>query len=300
MQYDAGLVQTAQSPILPPMKPNVLLQYILPHRFLSRIVYHATRWEWAPWKNFLIGQIVRRYDVDMSQAAQPDPLAYQHFNAFFTRKLKPDARRADPDPQAILCPADGRISQSGRIRDGRIFQAKGQEYTAAELLGDEASAEAFRNGSFVTIYLSPRDYHRVHMPLDGRLQGTTHVPGRIFSVAPFAVEAIPRLFARNERLVCRFDGEHGPFVSVMVGAILVSSVATVWDGLTIPPYAADIRRVDCSGRGVTLERFAEMARFNMGSTVILLLPEGYEIDALEPQQVVQMGQRLGHWVGVKT
>ncbi|SEM17936.1 phosphatidylserine decarboxylase [Luteibacter sp. UNCMF331Sha3.1] len=279
------------------MKPNVLLQYILPHRFLSRIVYQATRWPWTPWKNFLIGEIVKRYDVDMSQAAQPDPFAYPHFNAFFTRKLKPDARHADPDPQAVVSPADGRISQSGRIRDGRIFQAKGQEYTAAELLGDEAAAAPFRNGSFVTIYLSPRDYHRVHMPLEGDLTGTTHVPGRIFSVAPFAVEAIPRLFARNERLVCHFDGAHGPFVSVMVGAILVSSVATVWDGLTIPPYAHAIRRSDCRERKVHLDRFAEMARFNMGSTVILLLPEGYALDELQPQQQVVVGQRLGRWSG---
>lgn len=279
------------------MKPNVLLQYILPHRFLSRIVYQATRWEWAPWKNFLIREIVQRYAVDMSQAAQPDPFAYQHFNAFFTRKLKAGARAADPDPQAILSPADGRISQSGPIRDGRIFQAKGQEYSAAELLGDEAAAAPFRNGSFVTIYLSPRDYHRVHMPLAGKLTGTTHVPGRIFSVAPFAVEAIPRLFARNERLVCHFQGEHGPFVSVMVGAILVSSVATVWDGMAIPPYASDIIRNDCRGRDVTLERFGEMARFNMGSTVILLLPEGYTLDELKPQQQVIVGQRIGAWTG---
>lgn len=282
------------------MKPNVLLQYILPHRLLSRIVYWATRWEWTPWKNFLIREIVKRYDVDMSQAAQPDPFAYQHFNAFFTRKLKADARRADPDPGTIVSPADGRISQSGRIRDGRIFQAKGQEYTAAELLGDEAAAAPFRNGSFVTIYLSPRDYHRVHMPLEGELTGTTHVPGRIFSVAPFAVEAIPRVFARNERLVCHFQGAHGPFVSVMVGAILVSSVATVWDGLAIPPYASDIRRHDCRDRHVKLERFAEMARFNMGSTVILLLPEGYVLDDLQPQQQVIVGQRLGHWAGSAT
>ncbi|MGN6091605.1 MAG: archaetidylserine decarboxylase [Luteibacter jiangsuensis] len=282
------------------MKPNVLLQYILPHRFLSRIVYWATRWEWTPWKNFLIREIVKRYDVDMSQAAQPDPFAYQHFNAFFTRKLKADARRADPDPDAIVSPADGRISQSGRIRDGRIFQAKGQEYTAAELLGDDAAAAPFRNGSFVTIYLSPRDYHRVHMPLEGELTGTTHVPGRIFSVAPFAVEAIPRVFARNERLVCHFQGAHGPFVSVMVGAILVSSVATVWDGLAIPPYASDIRRHDCRDRHVKLERFAEMARFNMGSTVILLLPEGYVLDDLQPQQQVIVGQRLGRWAGSAT
>ncbi|PWK85248.1 archaetidylserine decarboxylase [Fulvimonas soli] len=273
---------------------KAFLQYILPHRFLSRLVYWATRWTFAPWKNWLIGTIVRNYQVDMGEAAQPDPLAYQHFNAFFTRKLRPGARQADPDPAALLCPADGRVSQAGKIVDGRIFQAKGQEYTAAELLADEAAAAPFRDGRFVTVYLSPRDYHRVHMPLAGTLRETVHVPGRIFSVAPFAVEAIPRLFARNERLVCHFDGPRGPFAVVMVGAILVSSVATVWDGLVIPPYASSVRRKSFAGQGVTLERFAEMARFNMGSTVILLLPAGMaELDRLEPQQPVRVGQRLG-------
>lgn len=273
---------------------KILLQYILPHRFLSRLVYWGTRWTFAPWKNWLIGTIVRNYGVNMAEAAQPDPFAYQHFNAFFTRKLKPGARQADADPTALLSPADGRISQAGRIVDGRIFQAKGQDYSAAELLGDEAAAAPYRNGRFVTVYLSPRDYHRVHMPLAGTLKETVHVPGRIFSVAPFAVAAIPRLFARNERLVCHFEGEHGPFVVVMVGAILVSSVATVWDGLVIPPYASSVRRKSFAGQNVTLARFAEMARFNMGSTVIVLLPEGTaELDALQSQQAVQVGQRLG-------
>jgi phosphatidylserine decarboxylase len=276
------------------MKPKVILQYLLPHRALSRVVYWATRWTFAPWKNWLIGTIVRRYQVNMAEAAQPDPLAYQHFNAFFTRKLRADARRADNDPAALLSPADGKISQAGAIVDGRIFQAKGQGYSAAELLGDEAAAAPYRNGRFVTVYLSPRDYHRVHMPLRGTLKETVHVPGRIFSVAPFAVEAIPRLFARNERLVCHFEGEHGPFAVVMVGAVLVSSVATVWDGLVIPPYAPAIRRKSFAGQDITLERFTEMARFNMGSTVILLLPEGMaELDALQPQQAVLVGQRLG-------
>jgi phosphatidylserine decarboxylase len=274
---------------------KVFLQYALPHRFLSRLVYWATRWTFAPWKNWLIATIVRNYDVAMAEAAQPDPLAYQHFNAFFTRKLKPGARQADTDPAALLSPADGRVSQAGAIVDGRIFQAKGQDYTAAELLGgDEAAAAPYRHGSFVTVYLSPRDYHRVHMPLKGTLRETVHVPGRIFSVAPFAVEAIPRLFARNERLVCHFDGDHGPFVVVMVGAILVSSVATVWDGLVIPPYAASIRRKSFAGQDITLERFAEMARFNMGSTVIVLLPPGSAtVDPLLPQQHLRVGQRIG-------
>jgi phosphatidylserine decarboxylase len=230
----------------------------------------------------------------MAEAAEPDPLAYQHFNAFFTRKLRADARRSDPDPRTLLSPADGRISQAGAIVDGRIFQAKGQDYTVAELLGNAEDAKPYRDGSFATVYLSPRDYHRVHMPLKGTLRETVHVPGRIFSVAPFAVEAIPRVFARNERLVCHFDGEHGPFVVVMGGAILVSSVATVWDGLVIPPYASAIGRKSFTGQNITLERFAEMARFNMGSTVIVLLPKGPTLDALQPQQAVMVGQRLGH------
>lgn len=273
---------------------KVFLQYILPHRALSRVVYWATRWTFAPWKNFLIGKIVRSYQVDMTEAAQPDPFAYPHFNAFFTRKLRPDARRADAAPGALVAPADGRISQAGPIVDGHIFQAKGQDYTAAELLGDETAAAPYRNGRFITIYLSPRDYHRVHMPLRGVLRETVHIPGRIFSVAPFAVNAIPRLFARNERLVCHFDGAHGPFTVVMVGAILVSSVATVWDGLVIPPYAPSIRRKSFAGQNITLERFAEMARFNMGSTVIVLLPQGAaELDTLSSQQAIKVGQRLG-------
>ena len=274
---------------------KVFLQYAVPHRFLSRLIYWATRWTFAPWKNWLIATIVRNYDVDMAEAVQPDPLAYQHFNAFFTRKLKPGARQADADPAALLSPADGRVSQAGAVVEGRIFQAKGQDYTTAELLGgDEAVAAPYRNGSFVTVYLSPRDYHRVHMPLKGTLRETVHVPGRIFSVAPFAVEAIPRLFARNERLVCHFDGDHGPFVVVMVGAILVSSVATVWDGLVIPPYVSSIRRKSFIGQNITLERFAEMARFNMGSTVIVLLPEGSaRLDALAPQEHLRVGQRIG-------
>ena len=276
------------------MSLKLIMQYILPHQVLSRVVYWATRWTFAPWKNWLIRSIVRNYQVNMTEAAEPDELAYQHFNAFFTRKLRADARRADDDPAAVLSPADGRISQAGRIVEGRIFQAKGRDYTAVELLGgDQAHAAPYRNGSFLTVYLSPRDYHRVHMPLTGNLRETVHVPGRIFSVAPFAVEVIPRIFARNERLVCHFDGEHGPFVVVMVGAILVSSVATVWDGLVIPPYAKSVQRKSFAGQHITLERFAEMARFNMGSTVIVLLPANVTLDALAPQQAVQVGQRVG-------
>jgi phosphatidylserine decarboxylase len=276
------------------MRLDLLLQYLLPHRALSRLVYWATRWTWRPWKDALIALVIRRYRIDMRQAVQPDPRAYPHFNAFFTRALRADARRPDPDPLALLSPADGRISQAGRVEAGRILQAKGQTYTAAELLADEAAAAPYRDGHFVTVYLSPRDYHRVHMPLTGILRETVHVPGRLFSVAPFAVEGIPRLFARNERLVCHFEGEYGPFAVVLVGALLVSSVSTVWDGQVIPPYASRILRRGFRDREIRLERFAELGRFNMGSTVIVLLPEGrVALDALSPEQEILVGNRLG-------
>lgn len=277
------------------MKPSILLQYALPHRFLSRLVHWATRWTWQPWKTFLIGQIVRRYQVDLTEAETPDTAAFAHFNAFFTRALKPGARTADPAADAVLCPADGKISQAGPIRAGRIVQAKGQDYTVAELLASDDDAAAYADGSFVTVYLSPRDYHRAHMPLAGVLQHTVHVPGRLFSVAPAPVAAIPRLFARNERLVCHFQGEGGPFVVVMVGAMLVSSVSTVWSGLEIPPYASRVTRRDWRDRSLRLERFAEMARFNMGSTVIVLLPSSVgQIAPLDPEQPVKVGQRIGN------
>lgn len=279
------------------MKPSILLQYLLPHRLMSRVVYWATRWSWRPWKNLLIGQIATRYKVDLQEAANPDIESYVHFNAFFTRRLKAGARPLDPDPSAILCPADGRISQAGAIESGRIFQAKGQDFSAAELLGNDLEATRYADGSFATVYLSPRDYHRVHMPLAGELISTLHVPGRLFSVAPAPVESIPRLFARNERLVCHFQGEHGPFVVVMVGALLVSSVSTVWGDLEIPPYASRAMPRDYRGKGIRLDRGAEMGRFNMGSTVIVLLPrDGARFDAgLASEQVVRMGQRIGAW-----
>jgi len=277
------------------MPLSVLLQYALPHRFLSRIVYWATRWTWAPWKNFLIGRVVASYNVDMTQAAQADPFAYPSFNAFFTRALKPGARSAPADRQAIACPADGRISQLGPIRDGRIFQAKDQDFSVAELLGDGTEAQRYANGQFITIYLSPRDYHRVHAPLAGTLRETLHIPGRLFSVAPVPVQHVPRLFARNERLVCHFDGEQGPFCVVMVGALLVSGVETVWGGVEIPPHASALSRKDWRGKSIHLARLDELGRFNMGSTVIVLLPQGAAALAsnLGAEDFVRVGQEIG-------
>ena len=277
------------------MRASLALQHLVPQKFLTRLVRWGTRWTFGPWKNFLIRTIVKQYDVDLSEAATADFSAYESFNAFFTRALKDGARPLDPEPEAILCPADGRVSQAGAIEHGRIFQAKGFDFGTGELLGDDARAAPFHDGSFVTVYLSPRDYHRVHMPLAGELVETVHIPGRLFSVAPAPVEGIPRLFARNERLVCHFESALGPFAVVMVGAMLVSGVATVWNGIEIPPYATEILRRDWRGRGIWLKRGAEMARFEMGSTVIVLLPArlGRFAAALSPEQAVKMGQKIG-------
>jgi phosphatidylserine decarboxylase len=276
------------------MSPLTALTYVLPHRALSSLA-RALAYSTNPsLKQWLIDTVTRKFGVDLSEAAEPDANAYPTFNAFFTRALKPGARVADPAPDALLMPADGHISQCGEIVDGRIFQAKGQSYTAAELLGSDADAAPFADGVFATVYLSPRDYHRVHMPWTGTLRETVHVPGRLFSVGTDAVASVPRVFARNERLVCHFDTEFGPMVQVMVGALLVSGVETVWSGVEIPAYADAITRKDYRGKGIQLARFAEMARFNYGSTVIVLLPKGVAaLDALLTAETpVRLGQRL--------
>jgi phosphatidylserine decarboxylase len=270
------------------------LTYAVPHRLLSSLARRLAYSDHPRLSRWLIDTVTRRFGVDLSEAEQSDPRAYPSFNAFFTRGLKAGIRSVDADPRAVLMPADGRISQCGAIRDGCIFQAKGRSFTAAELLADADAAAAFANGVFATVYLSPKDYHRVHMPWTGTLLETVHVPGRLFSVGPAAVRIVPRLFARNERLVCHFDTSFGPMAVVMVGALLVSGVETVWSGIEIPRYGDAITVKDYRGAGITLERFAEMARFNYGSTVIVLLPDGVaelapELDAEAP---VRLGERL--------
>ena len=215
------------------MSLAVLVQYLLPHRLLSALARQVAYSRWRPLKDWLIRLAIRTFDINVAEAADPEPRNYESFNAFFTRALRSGARMPDPDPSALLMPADGNISQIGRIAEGRIFQAKSQAFTAAELLGDAQLAAPYADGWFANIYLSPRDYHRVHMPWAGTLVETLHVPGRLFSVAPWAVRAIPRLFARNERLVCHFDTERGPMCVVMVGALLVSGVETVWNGVNL-------------------------------------------------------------------
>ncbi|MGO4259285.1 archaetidylserine decarboxylase [Lysobacter sp. TAB13] len=271
------------------------LTYALPHRFMSSLARALAYSDDPRVSRWLIDTVTEKFGVNLAEAANPDPRSYATFNAFFTRALKPGARVADPDPRALLMPADGRISQCGPIRAGDIFQAKGQSFTATELLGGDAAAAApFNDGVFATVYLSPKDYHRVHMPWAGTLRETVHVPGRLFSVGPDAVRNVPRLFARNERLVCHFDTEFGPMAMVMVGALLVSGVETVWSGVEIPRYADAVTTKDYRGKGIKLDRFAEMARFNYGSTVIVLLPPGVAtLDAgLSAETAVRLGQAL--------
>lgn len=270
------------------------LSHVLPHRLLSSMARSLAYSENPRVSQWLIDTVTAKFGVDLAEAANPDPRSYPSFNQFFTRGLRAGARVPDPDPRSLLMPADGRISQLGRIEGGRIFQAKGQSFTAAELLGGVEDAKPFNDGLFATVYLSPKDYHRVHMPWTGTLRETVHVPGRLFSVGPAAVSRVPRLFARNERLVCHFDTSFGPMASVMVGALLVSGVETVWSGEEIPHYGDRITRKDYRGKGIVLERFAEMARFNYGSTVIVLLPPGIADFAphLDAEHAVQLGQAL--------
>lgn len=270
--------------------------YALPHHAVSRTVHALARME-TRLKNPVVRWFIRRYGVDMSEAAEPRPEAYASFNAFFTRALRSDARPLDDDPDALLSPADSTVSALGRIREGRIIQAKGHHYSVETLLGGQAQRAArFQDGHFITLYLSPRDYHRVHMPAAGRLLETVYVPGRLFSVAPHTVRTIPNLFARNERVACLFDTDRGPLASIMVGAINVGSIELVWAGEVTPPRHA-LTVTPYGDRPVELARGAEMGRFNLGSTVILLLPDvpfAWRED-LAPGARVKVGEKLGQF-----
>jgi len=262
------------------------LQYTLPQHLLSRAVCHITRSRTRPLKNLLIRGFVRYFRPDMREAAQPDPLSYGSFNEFFTRALRPDARRVYPDPNTVASPVDGLISQIGYLDGSQIMQAKGQTYALEALLappaGVSAWAECFARGPFATLYLAPFNYHRIHMPLSGTLRAAWHVPGRLFSVNATTAACVAGLFARNERVVCLFQSEYGPFALVLVGALFVGSMSTVWhheiprrgrSGSSLMldlPVAAGA----APSSALELQKGAEMGRFNMGSTVILLLPPG--------------------------
>jgi len=269
-------------------------QRVLPHHALSRVVHRVARWE-TPLMQPLLRQFVRRYGLRMDEAADPDLTHYRSFNALFTRALRPGCRPLDDDVRTVLAPADALVGALGRIEAGQIFQAKGHQYTVTELFGGFTDlAEPFQNGSFATVYLSPRDYHRVHMPLDGRLGTMLHVPGRLFSVAPRVVARIPRLFARNERVVALFETVAGPMALALIGAVNVGSIETVWAGEITPPHGSTINRRDYPQREVALQRGAEMGRFNLGSSVILLFGEGrIQLDPLQPGARVRVGARIG-------
>ncbi|RFA30905.1 phosphatidylserine decarboxylase [Alkalilimnicola ehrlichii] len=271
--------------------------YPLPHHAISRLTLAVTRCRWSWLKNALINAFVRAFKVDMSEAAAPEATAYEHFNAFFTRELKPGARPLPDSPTAIISPADGAISAIGPIEHDQLLQAKGHTYSVADLLGgDTELAQRFHGGRFVTVYLSPRDYHRIHMPCAGKLQRMIHVPGRLFSVGAHTVRTVPRLFARNERVVNLFEGEHGPMAIVLVGAINVGSIETVWSGVVTPPAGKRVRSWEYDQQNATqLARGDELGRFNMGSTAIVLFGPGQmEWDnTLENEQKVRMGQALG-------
>ncbi|MFV0679397.1 archaetidylserine decarboxylase [Ottowia sp.] len=276
----------------------VLPQYLLPKQALTQFAGRLARAKRGDATHALIRRFVARYGVDMDEAANPDITSYASFNDFFTRPLRADAR---PLAQAdYLCPVDGAISQFGAIEQDQIFQAKGHRYsTTALLAGDAALAAQFDHGQFATIYLSPRDYHRIHMPCAGRLQRMVYVPGDLFSVNPTTARGVPGLFARNERVVCLFDTARGSLVLVLVGATIVGSMATAWHGVVNPPRPGQIQRFDYTDQTIELARGAEMGRFLLGSTVVLLWPKG----ALKfnpdwaPGGPVRMGQAMGKALG---
>jgi len=239
---------------------------------------------------------IRHFNIDMDQAREPDWRQYENFNQFFTRELKDNARPIQGDEKSLICPVDGCVSQAGTIQADRIFQAKGHDYSLAALLGGESSCTtSFTDGEFATLYLSPRDYHRIHMPVDGKLLEVIHVPGRLFSVNPATARTIPSLFARNERVICIFETAAGPMAMVLVGAIFVASIETVWQGVITPPAGREIRRWDYREKDIVLKKTQEMGRFNMGSTVILLFGKNRLVwdEKIKAAVPVQMGQQLG-------
>jgi phosphatidylserine decarboxylase len=278
--------------------PFVLSQYILPKRALTTLAGRLAGARGGALTTAAIRWFVARYGVDMDQALDPDVRSYATFNDFFTRAFKPGTR---PIAAAdLVCPIDGAISQCGRIEGEHIFQAKGHRYTTTALLGGDAElAAGFRDGSFATLYLSPRDYHRIHMPCDGRLLRMIHVPGDLFSVNPETARGVPGLFARNERVVCIFDSTHGRFALVLVGATIVGSMATVWHGVVNPPRPGAIRQWSYQAEAVMLARGEEMGRFLLGSTVVLLFPARPAI-AFEPgwkaDAPVRMGEAMARFV----
>ena len=276
----------------------VLSQYVVPQRTISDLAGRFADSDRTPaMKNRVIKWFIDRYGVNMSEAAESDPTAYPTFNAFFTRALKPGARTVDDTPNVFVSPVDGAISQLGQITEDRVFQAKGQSFSLTELLGgDEQRADAFREGEFATIYLSPKDYHRIHMPLAGTLKEMVYVPGKLFSVNPVTAENVPNLFARNERVACIYDTPAGPMALVLVGAMIVGSVETTWAGV-VAPGSGEVAswQYPQDEAPVQFEKGDEMGRFRLGSTVVVVMPRGsvsWNTDQVAGK-TVRMGEAFG-------
>jgi len=280
----------------PAARSFILLQRLLPQHALSRLIHAVARVRITGFKNALIAAFVRGFKPVMSEARQPDPLAYESFNAFFTRELAAGVRPMPPDPYSVASPVDGTISQIGYLDGQSILQAKGRHYTLAALLGGGAAETGeFAGGAFATLYLAPYNYHRIHMPLAGQLRTTRHVPGQLFSVNAVTAAGVEGLFARNERVVCIWDASPS-FAMVLVGALFVGSISTVWHGQITPPTRRTARELPrLSGAGTQLARGAQMGWFNMGSTVIVLFPKDRVqwLAGLAAGMPIRVGQPLG-------
>ena len=276
----------------------VLLQYALPKQALTALAGKFATARAGGLTTRVIRWFVGRYGVNMSEAANPDIASYASFNEFFTRPLKPGARPLAPAD--FICPVDGAISQFGAIERDQIFQAKGHHYSTTTLVGGDAElAKQFEDGSFATLYLSPKDYHRIHMPCDGRLLRMIHVPGDLFSVNPVTARGVPGLFARNERVVCVFESAHGPFVLALVGATIVGSMATVWHGVVNPPRPGHLREWRYDDQQLSFRQGDEMGRFLLGSTVVMLFPANtltFNPD-WSPQRPIRLGEKMGERPG---
>lgn len=280
--------------MFPPL--SIQMQHLLPRQLLTRMAGRFAGWEGGALTQAAIRRFIGRYGVDMAEAADPRPQAYRTFNDFFTRALRPDARPlADAD---FVCPVDAAISQFGPIEDDQILQAKGHRYSTTALVGGDAQlACQFDHGHFATLYLSPRDYHRIHMPCDGRLTRMIYVPGDLYSVNPLTARYVPGLFARNERVVCVFDTACGPFVNVLVGATIVGSMATVWHGVVNPPRTREVREWRYDDQEIVLRKGEEMGRFLLGSTVVMLFPKG--VVTFNPDWAPTRSVRLGEAMAAK-
>ncbi|GGI70531.1 phosphatidylserine decarboxylase proenzyme [Shewanella hanedai] len=278
-------------------KVKIALQYMMPKHLISRLVGKLAAAEMGSVTTAAIKWFIKQYKIDMGEAAQSSPEAYRTFNDFFTRALKSGIRPISEDKDYIVHPVDGAVSQCGPINHGQIFQAKGHEYSSLALLGDQADdAKRFEEGDFATIYLAPKDYHRIHMPIKGTLSKMTYVPGDLFSVNPLTAENVPGLFARNERVVAIFETEIGPIAMVLVGATIVASIETIWAGTVTPPTGKKVFTWEYPTEGpdaLTLEKGAEMGRFKLGSTVVMLFAKDALdefADGVMPKSVTRMGQ----------